>query len=292
MLQRYIDLLSSRNEKFFVIDNHLFKPYNRMAVPFGPAQTNYSISEYQARLLARKLKCHIVRWTNGFKEQNEHSQWYAVVCRDFIHVENLKSKFRSEIFRGLNNCKVNRIDAEFLAKFGYEVYFSASSQYKNTSFTILDNETFSYNISQNKKFDDIIHFWGVFKRDKLIGYCYNYIFDNDEAAYTTAKFDPEYLKDHSSYALFYEMNKYYLSDQNFEYVNDGFRSILHETNIQDYLIRKFNFYKAYTNLHIYYSFPLKTIMPIAYPFKVLLVKFDPRFSALFELEKIRRNCHE
>jgi hypothetical protein len=290
-LQRYSDLLLGRNEKFIVIDNKIFKPYNRMAVPFGPVKMDFSISGSQAKSISQKLKCPIVRWTNGFQDEGSTNGWYAVICKEFVPLEKLKSKFRSEINRGLNNCTVKRIDAEFLSEHGYEVYHKALGNYRNKTFSGISKETFFKNFLINKNFDDIIHYWGVFNNLKLIAYGYNYIFENVESAYITAKFDPEYLRLYSSYALFYEMNKYYLSDNNFEYVNDGFRSILHETNIQEYLIGKFNFQKEYTNLNVYYSSLLKTFIKVTFPVKNLFTKYDRRFSALFELEKIRRISH-
>ena len=49
------------------------------------------------------------------------------------------------------------------------------------------------------------------------------------------------------------MNKYYLNENNFKYVNNGTRSISHQTNIHDFLIDKFKFRKAYCKMEIEYA---------------------------------------
>ena len=104
---------------------------------------------------------------------------------------------------------------------------------------------------------------------------------------------PNYLKLYPSYALFYTMNQYYLDEKRFDYVNDGARSISHETNIQEFLIKKFKFRKAYCNLNIIYSPKIKFILSIIYPFKsiISLLKFGPfvKINILINQEEIRRS---
>ena len=66
------------------------------------------------------------------------------------------------------------------------------------------------------------------------------------------------------------MNDYYLNEKKFIYINDGARSISHETNIQDFLIQKFKFRKAYCKLHIIYSQKVKLLLLMIYPFRSLV----------------------
>jgi len=84
------------------------------------------------------------------------------------------------------------------------------------------------------------------------------------------------------------MNEYYLKEHQFAYVNDGFRSILHDTSIQEFLIKKFGFRKVYLKLHIQYHPLFGIFMKLAFPFRKFIAKFDARFNALFELERIHR----
>ena len=64
-----------------------------------------------------------------------------------------------------------------------------------------------------KNLDKYWDFWGVYclKNQNLVAYSLNRLVD-DYCDYSTIKFDPKYLKDYSSYVLYYSMNKYYLND--------------------------------------------------------------------------------
>lgn len=93
-------------------------------------------------------------------------------------------------------------------------------------------------------------------------------------------------------ALFYVMIYHYLKNKNILYMIDGARSISHQTNIQDYLIQKFNFRKAYCYLNIHYSFIIKFITQIFYPIRNIMkfMNFNPvkKLYILLIQEEIRR----
>lgn len=123
---------------------------------------------------------------------------------------------------------------------------------------------------------------------RLIAFAQNLIFGKTEVNYSVLKFDPEFLKLYPSYALIHTMNRHYLQEEGFEYVNDGYRSILHDTNVQEFLIEKFGFEKAYTNLHLHYRQALRILMLASYPFRRSLSCLDRRLQAMYRLEECRR----
>ena len=129
----------------------------------------------------------------------------------------------------------------------------------------------------------------------MIGYSQNRI-SEDYCDYSTIKFHPNYLNLYPSYALFFTMNQYYLNERKFKYVNDGARSISHDTNIQSFLIDKFKFRKAFCKLNISYHPMIRYIVLVLYPFYsiIRLLRFGP-FVKLYILlfqEKIRRSYAE
>jgi len=214
-------------------------------------------------LLAKFPKAFLIRYTDGFQNDTCDCEWYAVICDTFLDLNELPAKNRSEIRRGLKNCAVRMVDAHLIAEQGYPVYVSAFKRYTGAQIKIITEHQFKKNVLLMKDFNDIRHYWGVFADDKLIAYSSNYIYGTTEVNYATIKFHPDYLKLYPSYALIYAMNKYYLKEKSFEYANDGFRSILHQTNIQNFLIDKFGFKKACTNLNIAYK-PYLSIYHIPY----------------------------
>ena len=125
------------------------------------------------------------------------------------------------------------------------------------------------------------------KRDeKLVAYSQN-IIENDSVNYSTIKFHPSYLKLYPSYALFFQMNDYYLNQKDFLYVNDGAKSLSHQTNIQDFLIQKFKFKKAYCRLHVAYRWDVGLVVKFLYPFRSIIK--DSKNSSLEKIELLLKH---
>ena len=89
------------------------------------------------------------------------------------------------------------------------------------------------------------------------------------------------------------MNNFYLNKQGFRFVNDGARSISHETNIQNFLIDKFKFRKAYCRMHVMYSLKMSIVIRLLYYLRFLFICRNPIFfkkiNSLLIQEEIRRS---
>ena len=75
------------------------------------------------------------------------------------------------------------------------------------------------------------------------------------------------------------------------YINDGARSIRHETNFQEYLIKYFGFRKAYCNLKIKYRRPYGWLVNLIYPFRNYISgksKIGSLVSGILKMEQIVR----
>ncbi len=287
--KRYIELFEARNEPVVIENNCIYKAYQRIAVPVGPAAQDFSLTHDSAKLIMQKLKTPIVRCTSGFNDIITQG-WYAVICNTYRSIESLKSKDRNAINRGLKNCIVQKKDAEFLSDFGHEVYVATHKNYTRSSLFNIDKESYKQNILVSKNFEDIHHHWCVFNQEKkLIGYCQVYVYDKTEANFSVVKLHPEFNHLYTSYALFHTMLEYYLNTMKFQYVNGGYRSIKHDTNFQDYLIRKFAFEKKHIGMQLYYNPMLKAAINIALPFRKLVSVFTPKYDSLLQQEYIRRH---
>ncbi len=77
------------------------------------------------------------------------------------------------------------------------------------------------------------------------------------------------------------------------YINDGSRTIRHETAFQDYLEKYFGLRKAYCKLNIKYKFPVNLAVKILYPFRNRISKeskVGSLVSTVLQMEEIKRNC--
>lgn len=288
---RFVELFKRRQEPVIVLHGAIYKLYQNMVVPFGPASADYSLSSSDVSRALESLGGILLRTTGGFRAAGARGEWYAVICREFTDVEKVaSSNRRSKLRRGLRNCEVRRMSPEEFGRSGYDVYIRARERYRDAPAPMSRAAFEAYALSADG-LEDIVHHWGAFVDGELAAYSGNYVFGTTEVSYATIKFHPAHLKQYVSYALFQEMNRYYLADHRVDYVNDGFRSILHETRQQEFLEREFCFERAYTDLQVSYREPYRTLMRATFPIRKVASRFDQRLRALYELERLRRATH-
>jgi hypothetical protein len=263
-----------------------WKEYNGALLPDVPANTEIELSKAELRRLAGKTGASFIRWTSGWDRGEETSFWY-VIKDSFGGMDELSSKMRNQVRKGYKNNTVEKIDGDRLKREGYPVFGKAFSRYENTGNPFSEDEFRTWIDELNGSGE--YHFWAVYDREenKMAGFACNRI-RGGECGYSSLKLDPAYMKNYASYALIYEMNKYYLEDNGYDYINDGARSILHDTNFQDFLLDKFNFRKAYCRLHVHYKFPAGAAVAALYPFRALFRRTG-KLKAVLNQEEMRRN---
>lgn len=239
--------------------------------------------------LVKKSKVFLARWTADFDKSEKTEFWYVINDLNLV-IDDYSTNTRSKIRRGLNKLDVKMITKAEILNSGYLVYKKSFTRYRSFH-KPLDKLSF---ISYISELDGNRDFWGVYIKgtDTLVAFSQNKIYDNC-CDYDEIRFSPEYLKLYTSYALFYTMNQFYLNQVKLRYVNDGARSIAHNTNIQSFLIDKFKFRKAYCDLHVVYSFKLGVFIKTLYIFRTLIGLFNidilQKFKMLLNQEHIRRS---
>ena len=259
-----------------------WKKYNGAIIPSTPPHISVDIIDLKSKI--KKHNVFFARWTSDFDMKKKTEFWH-VICDNVLDLSDYSSNTRSKINRGLRRCDVRIINKELLIKYGYRVYISAFKNY-TTYLKAKTKEEFILEIEKNQSDWE---FWGVFYNEQMIGYSKNKLVEN-YCEYASIKFHPAYLKHYPSYALFYRMNTYYLKENNFKYVNNGVRSISHLTNIQDFLIQKFKFRKAYCKLHILYNYYIKIFVNLLFPFRKIIrrINFFTRVNILLYQEELYR----
>jgi hypothetical protein len=286
-LERYAEMLRSKNRRFELVDGQLFVRKQRWIVPMGPVARAYALDAEQCRVLLRKLGGLWVQWTDGLGPQTDGSEWYALVCRKHVSVEGVASaNARKNIRRGIRRCEVRQVDVQEIARNGYETYCAALRGYGQRS-ALPTAAEFARRVMEDEPFSDIRHRWAAYHEGTLIGFNQNLVYDDIEVDYTLGKYHPEYLQYYPAYALFNAMNEYYLVQKKFQYINAGFRSISHDTEVQDFLVRLFNFHKEPTGLHVWYRPAVGRMVRMARPLQSALTPLYPPLSAVFEMDRLR-----
>ena len=168
---------------------------------------------------------------------------------------------------------------------GYVVYKAAFLKYGSKE----DMMSFADFCERIERTDDNYDCWGC--RVKETGKVAAFLIAHkvgDYCEYETSKADPNYLpRYYPLYGLYYERDKYYLDEKGYKFVISGARSLTHHSNIQNFLIEKFGFRKAYCHIKITYKWWFGIVVKSLYPFR----KFIPnaKVQAILNMEAMARN---
>ncbi len=280
----YTSYFDKAQIKYAVVENILWREYQRMIMPVGPVYSNYNISKEGIRKLFKLFPAAVMcRWTGPEQTQVNQQAFYAVVCKTYTPLGKLTSKRRHEISKGLNNCRAEIIDPIDYADQAYEVYKKAVKKYKKRPVSV---DEFNSQFYIYSGYEEIIQYWGVFYGTQMVAFAKVLLFDKKEANISVARFDPAFLQYYPSYALFHKINEYYLELKGFDYVNDGFKSIYHDTYIQKFLINKFGFEQYPLVLHIRCKPYVSLFLRLSIPFRSLFEKIKPELKAFYQLIRI------
>jgi len=186
-------------------------------------------------------------WISNFDTPFPSPFWH-VVCDEVKPIEEINKKTRNTIKKAARQFDIRLVHKSYIASTCYQIYKKSCTRYSQRPLT---KNQFSAEI--NNKADNKYNFLVIFNRDdnQPIGYCYNKCYNNI-CYYILEKIAPEYLHIGASYYSNYYQNCYYLNDKGVRYIDAGARSIVHATNVQEFLISKFNYRKAYCDLNIEY----------------------------------------
>jgi len=264
-VKEYLEFLEQKGEKIYYINDFPWVKYRGIlqpAIPIPHEPPRFSLQDIKGLLKLSKLS--FIRWSSGFR--NSSTEWWWIVSDRPIRLETLTGNTRSKVKRGMKRCKVKIITTDWLSENGYECYRSAFRRYKNVKPS--DKNLFQQDI-RSKKGYSCFKFWGVFFKEKLIGYT-ECIIINNTIATSTIKYHPDYLKYYSAYTLMYSILDYYLNQKKYNSISNGTRSIAHDTQMQEFLIKKFNFKKKFCKINVVYSPLFGFLVKTAYWLKSII----------------------
>lgn len=270
-----------------------WKYYNHAALPTSAPHELPNLAPVEDGSiwkLSSEGKVFLARWTTNWDCSSPTNWWYVIKDSAF-ETNALKSKRRYEINKGRKNFSVYKINPKDYYDELYDVTVKAYSGWPEYY-----RPEVSYNSFFNNDWDNKDVFAGFSKTNNtMIGYAV--LVDNGSfLEFSILRTNPEYERLGINAAMVAGILDYYNDrfDGDF-YINDGERSIRHETAFQDYLEKYFGFRKAYCDLHIQY-FPL--IIPFVKAIYCLrnYISNESRIGnylcALITLEEIRNSFVE
>lgn len=251
------------NETFPFEDCYWYRRGNSKFLSYvGPAlEKNLELSA--VREFVRKKHAWGAMW-NYDHDYAQEGPWYRCVCNIVDYdIKSIESKnARHNVKRSLERCSFRKIDYQWLADAGYDVYIKAASRYKN--FKVESRDTFKKKMLNSSSIPGAEAF-GVFVDDKLVAYITLFICGQSVRG-DIAHFDPAYSNAYPMFALYYNVTHHYLKGGAYKEVDRGSRPLMHETNIDDFLLR-LGYRKRYCRLGFYLVPPVKLILKIARIFR-------------------------
>lgn len=217
------------------------------------------------------------RWTDHYDCKEETEWWYCILDSPF-DISKLKSNRRYKINKGNRLFEVKEIKPLDYRDELMRVQIAAFSAYPEKYRPIVDREDFYIYL---KKCNDEIQegkslFYGAFFKEtnELCGY-HIVSLGNGFRGCNVLKTDPEFEKYQINAALVY---KWVTDAEEFikagGYLQNGTRTINHETAFQDYLEYYFGFRKAYCRLRIKYRPFMRVMIVVLRFFQNMLEKHD------------------
>ncbi|MBB3140051.1 GNAT family N-acetyltransferase [Halomonas organivorans] len=290
----YASYLQRAGEKIFCHDGVYWHLYQGFLMPAYLPHATPEIDRAQAREAIRIAGVPFARWNRGFHMKDESDWWYVVRYAPYS-LQQCSRSTRSKVRRGLKKLVARPVSLTEMAAQGYGVCQAAVTRHEMTGY-LPSPATFDERLLAAEECVGTVEYVGVFFDEKLVGFSENHIQDGG-VFWENIWYHPDYMSLYSSYVLVHYMLEYYLSDRGFHYVSDGCRSIYHQTGVQDFLMDRFGFEKAYSQLEVVYSPRFFFMLSLVYPFFRLFewhrlgnAGLLLKVRAILLQERIRRNA--
>jgi hypothetical protein len=212
----------------------------------------------EVKSLLKQSKARVATWTYDF--DRGEAEWWWIVAEPPYLFDNLPSKTRYYVRHGLKHCTVEMTSGKVLADIGYDCYRAAMQRHTQTE--PLSEAVFRKNVP-NYDGDKLHELWGVFVGSTLAGFA-TYQIVEDVVDQQDAIFDPAHFKHHSSHALIHTISDYYLNQRKARYITTGMRTISHQTQFEDFVIKNFGYRRAYCRLGVAYSPAIRLLAGFIY----------------------------
>ncbi len=263
--------------------------YNHAAIPTTPPHIDPDIRPIENGDVWRMEGAPLLaRWTTSHDCASETNWWHVIKDTPF-DISALKAKRRYEINKGKKNFVVKEIDASDHAEDLFRVTTAAYGGWDKKYRPTVEKDRFM----QAVKTWNWYMVLGVFSvsEQTLCGYA---LLSKTEQCvnFNVLRVHPAYERlgaNAAAVAAVLELHESFLSSGG--YINDGSRSVNHETAFQDYLEKYFGFRKAYCHLHVRFRPDVRWVIACLYPLRTLLRKLDRigkvhQLNALLKMREI------
>ncbi len=238
--------------------------YNNAVIPARAMPAFVAPSHADAARVLKATGALFLRCSTG-RLQHE-GQWWHIVCRDYS-LDRLSSKSRGRVRRAAKSLEVRRVRAAWIAEFGHRshVEFAAHKNMRAQSAA----EFAEYFVGLDSH--PIFECWACMKGDEILGHAVC-LREDDGVFIEIFQVTPAGRHTFAGYLMLHTLLQHYVQETKLPFSN-GTRSILHPTEMQDFLL-KFGFNREYANLLLVYRPAIGMLVRALYPFRRILEAFS------------------
>ena len=280
----YVEWLRARQVPLFGGCGILWRLYRNTLIPAPLRPVPVHVPQAEGHALLRKSGALFLRYFSS--SSAEPTLFWYVGCAEY-DFDSLSAKMRTKIRRAYKDCEVRKLDALWIAEHGYGCYSAAFQRYRHNTPVSAEVFTAEHLDCATGPFE----FWGAFVGGNLASYA-KCVVEREFVTMVASKIDPAYASSLPSYALMDTVLRRYVLEGR-KHMNNGFRSIDHETNRQEFLLQ-FGYRREYCDLRIVYRQSINLLVNVSYPAKPLIDRarlIGPvrKLRTLLAQEQIRRS---
>ena len=182
--------------------------------PWTPPLYEVELPPDGGRGLLRTLGGYVAWWGRPLPDV-EDAPWYEVVLTRHVELGAMKSKLRNKFRNSLNAFRCDRLGAED-ADAIYAVYQRRQQEYDVQHSGLPSPAEFRARFDVDLGYADVVHYWGVWQDDELVGFSKNYVYDDVWVSLNTTKILQSALKKRALYGLLHRMSEYYFINNEYK----------------------------------------------------------------------------
>ena len=259
-----------------------YKSYKKSVTYEGNLYQRERLSADEVHELLKKYNAWYLRSIYDFDKLDHGDMWHIIIDHP-IEIDELPSKStRKNLRKSLSVYEYKIVDKDEILRCGYRLFCERSVRL-GIKPTLSEGEFVEY---VDMVFEEGGDFWiGYDKESGEPAMWESIIVFDDNAVMARESLSYRYTKHNPTYGLNYSIVNYYLRDRGFLYVDAGAKSLSEHSNVQDFLVEKLQFRRAYCKCQAYFQPWLRLLLSLIYPFRRLAKPGSMLYSilALYQL---------
>jgi hypothetical protein len=280
---RIAEWLEDKSIPFLRHDGIIWYKEMNIAQPLAPFSTRIQLDPADSTHILQKLDAGTLRYTTKLSQSTKiKNTYYIVSALQPIFLEDLDPASRKEIELGIRLCTVRRVESGEIARNAWLIQMrhqSALNDYRSL-LHFKNEEDFVDFVLPETKYDDIIHYFGIYYGARMVGFSRCLNLPSNEVHITHIAIDPAYQGYRSMEALNWFMIQYYMECNDVKTIVSCARPLDPTSTEQDFYIQSLNFEKISLDLKVVFRRNLARQIPFSIPFKKVSTRIHPSMHTI------------